>query len=197
MRLLRNLLNSTNTGVPASEAEILTRGFAGPPVMEESEVLPVPPDGHCLFACAVAARDVGRLRSVMQDNQGFLTSPSEDLELLTACRRLRQIVGAMAADDDRFDVVEQLTSPELPEGAVLTYVSRWLGGSIIVTHEGTSSEYDVIVGSGPIVCKLVLGTVTDAGGRHSPHFQLAGSWLPQLKTRKRSRNESSSSKASS
>ena len=140
----------------------------------------MPPDGHCLFSCAVAARDVRRLRSLRQDAHGiFLASRHEDLDLLTACRRLRALVGAMAAEDARFDLVEELSSSKLPEGPIIEYVARWLHGSTIISLEGASSEYDTIVGDGPIACRLLLGVVSDAAGHESPHFCLAGSWLPQ------------------
>ena len=106
--------------------------------MGTAEVLDVPPDGHCLFSCVVAARDVERLRTVNQDSWGFLRSQREDRELRTACRRLREMVGGLALEDGRVDVVEQLASAALPEGAVLTYVARWLGGTVLVTTEGAA-----------------------------------------------------------
>ena len=164
----------------------------------------MPPDGHCLFSCAVAARDVRRLRSLRQDAHGFIASRHEDLDLLTACRRLRALVGAMAAEDARFDLVEELSSSKLPDGPIIEYVARWLHGSIIISLEGASSEYDTIVGDGPIACRLLLGVVSDAAGHESPHFRLAGSWLPQRNTgpvvlygrRKKASSSSSSTNSS-
>ena len=172
----------SNAGVPATPAELRRRGYAGPQVMGTSEILDVPPDGHCLFSCALAARDVERLRSLNYDDSGFLRSSREDRELRTACRRLREMVGGIAIEDGRADVVEQLGSANLPEGAVLTYVARWLGGTLLVTTEGASSEYDLLFGEGPLVCKLQLGTVHDGAGGSSPHFRLAGSWMQQQST---------------
>ena len=172
----------TSTGLPATEDEIARRGYAGPATMAQHEVLEVPPDGHCLFSCAVTARNVARLRSLPQDSSGFMISEQEDRDLLLACKRLRQIVGAMAAEDERWDVLEQLTSTCLPEGPMLTYVANWLGGSLVVTMEGASNEWDMVFGQGPIVCKLLLGTIQDASGQGSPHFRLAGSWATQVTT---------------
>ena len=57
----------------------------------------------------------------MQDKHGFLASRHEDMELLTACNRLRQIIGAMAAEDMRFDLVERLSNSDLPEDATQIY----------------------------------------------------------------------------
>ena len=165
--------------MPATAAELGRRGYAGPQVMGAAEVLDVPPDGYCLFSCVVAARDV---RTVNQDSWGFLRSQREDRELRTACRRLREVVGGLALEDGRVDVVEQLASAALPEGAVLTYVARWLGGTVLVTTEGAGSEYDLLFGDGPVVCKLQLGVVSDGAGSSSPHFRLAGSWLQQQST---------------
>ena len=174
--------NPANTGVPATSEEIHRRGYAGAAAMGEEEIFEVPPDGHCLFSCAVTARDVDRLRCLPQDNLGNRLRRSEDRELLTACERVRQIVGGMAADEERYDVIAQLASAELPEGAILSYVARWLRGSVLVAIEGASDEWSVLFGEGPIVCKLLLGTVRDSSGRGSPHFRLAGSWMPQEHT---------------
>ena len=175
--------------MPATTAELRRRGYAGPQAMGLSEILDVPPDGNCLFSCAIAARDVERLRSLNQDGSGFLRSRREDRELYTACRRLREMVGNMALEDGRTDVVEQLTSANLPEGAVLTYVAHWLGGTLVVSTEGTSPEYDVLFGEGPLVCKLELGVVIDGAGGSSPHFRLAGSWMQQQQTCKRDKRK--------
>ncbi|CAE7865555.1 unnamed protein product [Symbiodinium microadriaticum] len=81
------------------------------------------------------------------------------------------MVGGLALEDGRLDVVEQLASAALPEGAVLTYVARWLGGTVLVTTEGAGSEYDLLFGDGPVVCKLQLGVVSDGAGNSSPHFR--------------------------
>ena len=165
--------------------------------MASGEVLNVPADGHCLFACAVAARDVDRLRSLSQDGFGFLRSQREDRELATACARLRAIVADRAVHDGRYDVVDQLTSSSLPEGAILHYVAEWLGGSVHVTVDGLDTEYDVLFGEGPIVCKLLLTYQTGPDGAPAPHYNLVGSWMAQLKTRKRSRAERAKTSGSS
>ena len=177
-----NWFDPASTGVPATSEEVQRRGFAGAAAMKEGEILEVPPDGHCLFSCAVTARDVDRLRCLPQDKFGFMLTKSEDRELLIACQRVRQIVGNMAVDDNRYDAVAQLASADLPEGIILSYVARWLRGSVLVAIEGASDEWSVLFGEGPIVCKLLLGTVRDSSGRGSPHFRLAGSWLPQEHT---------------
>ena len=53
---------------------------------------------------------------------------------------------------------------------------------MLVTTEGAGSEYDLLFGDGPVVCKLQLGVVSDGAGSSSPHFRLAGSWLQQQST---------------
>ncbi|CAE7357830.1 unnamed protein product [Symbiodinium sp. KB8] len=37
--------------------------------------------------------------------------------------------------------------------------------------EGAGSEYDLLFGDGPVVCKLQLGVVSDGAGNSSPHFR--------------------------
>ena len=93
-----------------------------------SKILQVPPAGHCLFSCAVAVRDVRRLRSLSltQDEHGVPLSRHEDMELQTTCARLRETVGAMAAEDVCFGLVEGLPNSNLPDGLIIEYVARWL-----------------------------------------------------------------------
>ena len=97
--------------------------------------------------------------------------------------------------------VELLASSAYPEGAVLTYLAQWLGGTLHVVVDGLESEYDLLFGQGPIQAQLILTYITGPDGTRAPHYMLSGSWVPQVATRqrrarKRSR-ESSSSSASS
>ena len=168
------------TGVPATQEELERRGFQGPPAMQPDEILEVPPDGDCLFHCAVTCRNVQRLRSSAQDPAGFMSERRCEKDFAEASRRLRRICSAAAAKAGRDDVVKMLRSARLPEGGVVWFLAQWLEGSIWVTLDGVSGEFDVLVGEGPIACKLVLCTVVNGTGRSSPHYRLAGSWVAQL-----------------
>ena len=58
-------------------AEPRNRGYARAQAMGDTEVLDVPPDGHCLFSCATAARDIENLsleKLAPGRLQGFLQS---------------------------------------------------------------------------------------------------------------------------
>eukprot|EP00439_Symbiodinium_sp_Y106_P021916 s7017_g2.t1 len=171
---------TTDVGVPATQEELERRGFQGPPAMQPDEILEVPPDGDCLFHCAVTCRNVQRLRSSAQDPAGFMSERRCEKDLAEASRRLRRICSAAAAKAGRDDVVKMLRSARLPEGGVVWFLAQWLEGSIWVTLDGVSGEFDVLVGEGPIACKLVLCTVVNGTGRSSPHYRLAGSWVAQL-----------------
>ena len=112
-------------GVQATEA--VFRSWAQVAV---SAILEVPPDGHCVLSCTLAARDVVLLRALSQNASSLFCSPREDRDLLIACRRLRE-TGVISAEDGRFDSVESLSGPDLPEEAsavVCCHMAGRIGG---------------------------------------------------------------------
>ena len=55
--------------IPTTAAKPRNRGYARAQAMGNTEVLDVPPDGpdgHCLFSCATAARDIENLSPAVQ-----------------------------------------------------------------------------------------------------------------------------------
>ena len=170
---------SLDAGVAATPAEVAHRGFQGPAAMGPEEVLEVPPDGSCLFHCIVTCRDVARLRASIQDERGFMADRRCEANLQEASRRLRHICVEAAAEAGREDIVTMLRSSRLPEGGALRFLAQWLEGSVWVTLEGVSTEFDVLIGEGPIACRLLLCSIVDAEGQSSPHYRLAGSWVMQ------------------
>ena len=152
--------------------------------MDPGEVLDVPPDGNCLFHCAVTCRDVARLRGSSQDEQGFMSDRRSEANLQEASRRLRCICIEAAGDAGQEDVVDMLLSSSLPEGGALWFLAQWLQGSLWISLDGVSAEFDVLVGEGPIACKLLLCSVMDSNGQSSPHYRLAGSWVRQRQHRR-------------
>ena len=190
-----------DAGIPATLAELHARGWAGPPAMAADEVLNVPPNGSCVFHCVVCCRDVQRLRDTPRMSCGFVVNSREEAELAEASRRLRLLISERALDDDRYDVFELLASSAYPEGAVLTYLAQWLGGTLHVVVDGLESDYDLLFGQGPIQAQLLLTYITGPDGTRAPHYMLSGSWVPQVATRQRRArkrsHESSSSSASS
>ena len=102
-----------------------------------------------------------------------------EANLQEASRRLRHICVEAAAEAGREDIVTMLRSSRLPEGGALRFLAQWLEGSVWVTLEGVSTEFDVLIGEGPIACRLLLCSIVDAEGQSSPHYRLAGSWVMQ------------------
>lgn len=164
---------------PRAAITIQTNAPAGLPHLDPSDppVVPVLPDGRCLYYCVVAADDARRW---------LATHTSRGVGI--GVERMR--ADAAAADGVRDRLVQQLRVEGLADVAArltlsgpdsypstdeLGPLARALGCQLLLSVGDVQST----TGDGPLLMHIRQCDITDDGGHVAPHFELIQSWCPR------------------
>ncbi len=150
--------------------------FMGPPHLSDNEpfVCPVPPDGRCLYYCALALQDA-RAWLGTHDDHGRARDADRAEEDTRQAETMRMLVREKALMQGHQATYERL-GKESAEGYPgldeVDLVAAVLGGSLVVQI----GEVQVLKGDGPLVGHLHSYVLKDAAGHGCMHWEVFQSW---------------------
>eukprot|EP00973_Karenia_brevis_P090302 12401907-Karenia_brevis.AAC.1 len=165
-------------GVIATHDALSERQPVNPKCLPEDAAIPVPPDGHCLEYCCLAAMNLTAFRNLPQTEAGWFQLAEDGSMMRSLARQFRQRVIQHATNAQRTDVVKSLRT-DLPADAALRFYAAELGGSILVSQAYADPvDYPPMLhGDGPLVMHVYVHN--HGRGAGSNHFELVQSWMEQ------------------